>query len=511
VPANKLLSKFGLIAHLKHGGDYSACAKALKAEGYGAVAPSQVVPLTIVEGGAVAVEFPLTDLGNAERLIHEHGENLRYCHLWGRWLNWDGSRWIVDETGGAKVFQLAHSVVRNMQQAASLIEDKDKRQAMAKFSYGCESKSRLSNMVEIAKTLQGVPVSPDELDTHNMLLNCKNGTLDLKTCELREHSRSDLITKSTSINYNVDATCPNWLNFLRRTFNEDAGLIRFIWKACGYSLTGHTVEHRMLFGYGATGNNGKSTLIEAVLHAFGDYGCTTPTDTLMTKNGDAGISNDIARLKGMRMVVAPETEDGKRLNEGLIKRLTGGDTITARFMRQEYFDFRPEFKLWMVGNHKPVIRGTDDAIWRRITLIPFDVTIPKEERDRDLGRKLREEAEGILAWMIDGLAAWNVEGLEAPSRIEEAGNEYRQESDILGAFLDECTVKNERGSIKASKLYGAYQEWCKRTGEYCVTQTRFGRAMHERGMGAIKKRDSNDHVGISLIEPDLSHVYRGGE
>lgn len=509
VPAKKLLTKFGLLAYLEHGGNFSECAKALKVEGYGA--PPKQTQLTSAEGGAQSNEFPLTDLGNAERLIHLHGQDLRYCHLWGRWLVWDGTRWQVDETGGAGVFQMAHEVVRGMQLEASLINDKDKRQAMAKWSYSCESKSRLSNMVEIAKTLKGIPISPDDLDAHPMLLNCRNGTLDIKAMKLRDHSRGDLLTKSAGCDYDESALCPVWTKFLVRTLKEDEDLIRFLWKALGYSLTGLSTEHRMMFGYGPTGNNGKSTMMEALLHVFGDYGCTTPTDTLMAKAGDSGISNDIARLKGMRFVVAPETEDGKRLNEGLVKRITGGDTITARFMRQEFFDFKPEFKLWMVGNHKPVIRGTDDAIWRRITLIPFDVTIPKEERDRSLPEKLKAEASGILAWMADGLKAWREEGLEQPERVEKASKEYREESDILGAFLDERTTANSNGTIKASKLYAAYQQWCKDTGEYCVTQTRFGRAMAERGESATKNRDGWNYGGRSLIETDYSTIYRGGE
>lgn len=509
IPANTLLTKFGLLAHLDFGGSFKDCAKWLAQNGY---APPKTVKLTTIEGGAEAVEFPLTDLGNAERLIYHHGENLRYCHLWSKWLTWDGRRWLVDETGGSQIAQLAHQTVRDMQKESMLIDNPDKRQAMAKFSLACESKARISNMIDIAKTLRGIPVTPDELDRHDNFLNVGNGTIELSdTPVLRGHRREDMITKLIPINYVPDAKCPAFIKFIYRVLNADDNLVRYVWKSLGYSLTGSIREHVLNFCFGPSGNNGKSTLVEAMVHVFGDYACVTPVETLMVKNGDGGISNDIARLKGMRLVVAPETEDGKRLNEGLIKRLTGGDTISARFMRAEYFEFKPTFKMFMVGNHKPVIRGTDDAIWRRIALIPFEVTIPKEERDRDLANKLRTESEGILSWIIGGYACYRAEGLELPGRIEEASNEYRQESDILGAFLSECTERRQHAITKASKLYTAYQSWCKTTGEYCVTQTRFGRAMVERGDRAEKSRDGMIYHGIAILDTDSPNVYRGGE
>lgn len=456
------------------------------------------------------MEFPLTDAGNAERLVHWYGKDLRYCSLWGRWLIWNGWKWEQDENGGARVYQLALQTVRRMQREAVECQDSDRRKALGEWGFKCESRSRIENMVSMAAKIDGVPVTPSELDTHRLLVNLRNGVYDLNTSRLLPHSRTYLITRGMEIDYDPQAVCPKWADFLVAVLDQNSDLLKYIWKAVGYSLSGDTSEQCFFFLHGNTGNNGKSTFMETLLDLFGDYAQQTPTETLMAKMGDAGISNDIARLKDARIVAAPETEDGKRLNEGLIKRLTGQDRIAARFLHQEFFEFKPEFKVWMTGNHRPDIRGTDDAIWRRVALIPFQVTIPKEQRNPRLKEELHEELPGILVWAIRGYEAWTKERLGRPTAVAEAVGEYRVSQDKIGAFLLEETEQNENFTVKAGDLYKAYQIWCKNSGEYPMNLTRFGKAMAERGEASFEISSRKYYRGRRLPEPGESQVYRGG-
>ena len=459
---------------------------------------------------ATSREFPLTDLGNAERIIDHHGENLRYCHLWNRWLSFKNGVWRIDETGGSQVHQKAEQSIRQMQRDALLIDFHDKRQALAKFSLGCESAKSIGNMISLAKHQPSVPVTPDELDLNPYLLNVSNGTLDLSTGELRSFQRTDLLTKQIPWAYDPSALCPRWIQFLEEVTGGDKDLKRFIWKAVGYTLLGMTSEQVFFFLYGNTGNNGKSVFTNILSELFGEYGAILPPESLMVRIGDAGVPNDLASLKGVRYAIAPETEDGKRFNEGLLKRLTGGDPFVARFMRENFFTIKPMFTLWITGNHKPVIRGTDDAIWRRVRLVPFTVTIPIEQRDRQLMSKLRAEMPGILNWAVAGLKRYLDQGLEAPESVSKAVTEYRDDSDVLGRFLEECTVSGEQLKVKARKLYERYAEWTKTTKEFTYTEKRFSQAMRERGVASAKDRQGMVYEGMDVVEVGgLDHVYRG--
>jgi putative DNA primase/helicase len=455
-------------------------------------------------------EFPLTDAGNAERLVHYYGKDLRYCAQWGRWLCWNGWKWESDDTGNAKVHQLALATVRRMQKEAVEAQDSDRRKALGEWGFKCESRSRIENMVSMASRMAGIPVVPSDLDAHPWLINLRNGVYDLKHGELFPHNQSLLLTRGITVDYDPDAKCEKWKQFLLQVLDNDADLLKYVWKATGYSLTGDCSEQCFFFLHGNTGNNGKSTFVETLLALFGDYARQTPTETLMAKMGDAGISNDIARLKDARFVAAPETEDGKRLNEGLIKRLTGGDTITARFMHQEFFEFKPQFKVWMTGNHRPEIRGTDDAIWRRVALIPFQVTIPKEDRNPHLKEELLDELPGILTWAINGYKAWRENRLGRPGSIAEAVQDYRVSQDKLGAFLDDHTEQDSNFTVKAGELYRSYSQWAKESGEYPMSLTKFGNAMRERGEGSVEISGSKFYRGRKLKDAQTKdHVYRG--
>jgi P4 family phage/plasmid primase-like protien len=428
-----------------------------------------------------APSFNLTDLGNAERFVGDHGEDVRYCYPWRRWLVQTGARWERDEAG--RVHRLAKETVRGIYREAADAEDEDQRKALANHAKKSESETKIRAMIELAKS--ELPVSPDELDADPMLLNVKNGTIDLRTGELREHRREDLITKLAPVEYDPDAAAPTWGAFLERVLPGEE-LREFVQRAVGYSATGDTSEQCMYIHHGP-GANGKSTFQETVSSALGDYAIRTPTETLLVKRA-GGIPNDVARLKGARFVTASETEEGRRLAESLVKDLTGQDTISARFMWAEWFDFKPTHALHLSTNHKPEIRGTDAAIWRRIRLIPWAVTIPPAEQDKKLSEKLRGELPGILAWIVRGCSEWLRDGLWAPEEVRQATRAYRAEMDVLAAFLADCCRRDEDEEEFAGELWRAWKRWCEETGEQVGTQKRFGGQLAERGF--LNHRDS---------------------
>jgi P4 family phage/plasmid primase-like protien len=425
--------------------------------------------------------YNLTDLGNAERFVADHGKDVRYCYPWRKWLVRTPAKWVRDEAG--RIHRLAKGRVRGIYREASDADDEDRRKALAKHAAASESETRIRAMVELAKS--EVPVSPEELDSDPWVLNVLNGTIDLRTGELREHRREDLITKLAPVEYDPAAAAPTWETFLERVLPGD-DLRTFVQRAAGYSATGDTSEQCMFIHHGP-GANGKSTFQETLAAALGDYAMRTPTETLLVKRS-GGVPNDIARLKGARFVTASETEEGRRLAESLVKDLTGQDTISARFMWAEWFDFKPTHALHLSTNHKPEIRGTDPAIWRRIRLIPWAVTIPPAEQDRRLAEKLRGELPGVLAWIVRGCLAWQREGLRAPEEVRRATKAYRAEMDVLAAFLADCCVRDEDEEAFAGELWGAWKRWCEETGEQAGTQKRFGGRLAERGF--LNHRDS---------------------
>jgi putative DNA primase/helicase len=431
--------------------------------------------------------YNLTDLGNARRLVHRHGRNLRYCWLWRKWLVWDGKRWVKDDTG--EVYRLAKETVSSIYQEAAAAPNDEARKELGKHATRSEAGARIKEMVDLARS--DVPVMPDELDASPDLLNTESGTIDLRTGELREHRREDLITKVAPTTYRPDAAAPTWEAFLERVLpGED--LRAFVQRAVGYSATGDTSEQCMFINHGG-GANGKSTFQEAIAAALGDYAMRAPTEMLLAKRSD-GVPNDVARLKGARFVSASETEEGRRLAESRIKDLTGQDTITARFMKAEWFDFAPTHKLWLSTNHKPEIRGTDAAIWRRIRLVPWAVTIPPAEQDKKLPIALRHELAGILAWVVRGCLQWRREGLQAPDEVRKATGEYRAEMDVLAGFLVECCELDTGHWEYAKDLYECYKRWCDENGERPEPQRKFGGRLGERGF----QRDRGGSRGAGI-------------
>lgn len=514
--ANENYSKFAFYAAMRFGDlsdeSLKAAARELGKLGYGTPpeAPFKPDPLplaSIPKNGHIEVEaepdplvkFEPTDLGNAERFIRIYGKDLRYCHLWGRWVLWNGHHWITDENGGAIPKQKAVLMVRGIAQEAFRPERVKDMGSMLEWSGKCHSRSRLESIVALAKSLPGVPITPDELDRDPELLNLRNGTLNLRTFEFRPHSREDLITKMIDVEYDPEAKCPNWLKFLDRVLASDFDLLNYIQKAVGYTMTGFTSAKCFFFLHGR-GNNGKTIFVETLTDLLGDYAKQVGIDTLMVQQKQAQ-TNDLAALKGARMVASTETENGKALAEGMIKKLTGFDTITCRFLNQEFFSYRPEFTIWLSGNHKPRIRGTDEGIWSRVHLIPFEQFIPPEERIKAevLIATFKSEMPGILAWAIQGCRKWQVDGLEKPKAVQDAVDEYREESDLFGEFLEECTEIDQFGSIRAKEFYGRYFRWAKQKGEKDpMTGHRFGKTLGERGERKQKDRDGTFYEGRTL-------------
>lgn len=439
--------------------------------------------------------FKLTDLGNAERLVFYHGKDIRYCHTWKCWMIWDGTRWAMDKTDSIK--KRAKDVVRSIYKEAEAVSDSSERRDIAKHAMNSESSRSINAMISLAES--EVPISTDELDKDPMLLNCQNGTVDLKTGKLREHKRNDFITKVTPINYIPDAAHTLWDDFLKRILADDQELIAFMQRAIGYAITGLTTEQCLfiLYGHGA---NGKSTFLQSISHILDAYAMQTPTETLLIK-GKGAIPNDVARLKGARFVTASEAEAEQQLAENLIKQMTGGDTLSARFLHQEFFDFKPTHKLFLGTNYKPVIKGTDHAIWRRIRLIPFEVTISENERDSQMLEKLCTESEGILAWAIEGCRIWNNDGLGVPPSVKKATEVYRGEMDVIAQFVDDCCEKGTEFTVTSSDLYSAFSEWCSKNGEHTVTKKKLNLRLKELGyepakVGAGKQRGLR---GLSLL------------
>lgn len=421
-----------------------------------------------------------TDVGNAERFEAFAGERFRYVHPWGAWIWYDGTRWQRDTDGEA--VRSARDTLRATAAEAGTLPDEDERESLNKHALDSESASRLTAMLTLAQSL--LPVATEALDADNDLLNCANGTVDLRTGALRPHDRADRITRKSPVAYDPAAACPLWDAFLDRVLGGSAELVGFLQRAVGYSLTGHTSEQVLLLLYGI-GANGKSTFLETLRALLGDYATQADFTTFLKREGE-GVRNDLARLVGARFVSAVEAEAGKPLAEALVKQLTGGDTITARFLFREFFDFRPAFKLWLAANHKPQISGGDHGIWRRIRLVPFTVTIPEGERDPQLTAKLQRELPGILAWAVRGAVAWRAGGLGAPPEVQAATASYRDEMDALGPFLEEAVVPAAHARVTARDLYEAYEAWCASNGERPRSQKSFAMGLRERGFEAVK-------------------------
>ncbi len=382
--------------------------------------------------------------------------------------------------------ELAKRTARAIYKEAADAKDSEEAKALGQWAAKSEGVSRLQAMLTLGKSDPAITAKPEDFDRDPMLLNVGNGTLDLATGRLRPHNPNDRLAKITPINFDPAAGCPVWTAFIDRIMGYKPELVEFLKRASGYSLTGQTREQAFLFLYG-TGRNGKSTLANSLLALAGEYGTKVAAETLLGMRRDGGAaSGDVARLAGTRLVIASELPEGAKLNESLIKDLTGQDRITARYLFRECFDFSPTFKLWLYGNHKPVIRGTDEGIWRRPRLVPFDQYISDEEVDPALPDQLLAELPGILAWAVDGSRTWAAEGLGLPDVVRDAVAEYRSDSDLLGGFLSECCTVAPGLTAVSGHLYGRFKAWAEENGEHAMTQRAMARCLKERGFNSCK-------------------------
>lgn len=454
----------------------------------------------VCNGNKEPETFRLTDMGNAERLIKRHGKSLRYCYETGYWLVWNGKVWEKD--GGAQTTTLAKETVRNMYAEAANTTDDHQRKELADHAKKSESENKLHAMVALARDL--VPIKVQDLDANNMLFNCQNGTIDLNTGVLNPHKRENFITLISPVEYDPNAHSDLWEQHLLRVTGNNRELIAYLQRVFGYCLTGETKEQVMFFVFGPT-KTGKSKTIGAVMWVLGDYAKQTPSETLLIKRYSG--HSDKARLVGSRMVVAIEAEKGERLASASIKNMTGEDRMTARFLYKENFEFYPTFKIFLVANDKPLIRGEDSAMWERVKLIPFKQFIPLAERDKDLGEKLKEEGKGILAWMMRGCLEWQkYRDLIEPEEITNETAIYRSEMDILGDFLDDCCIVEKAEKVTHSNLYQAYEEWCHQNDEEPIAKRML--TIELQGRNFVAKRG---HAGKKVWHGLALKGYQEGD
>jgi len=447
-----------------------------------------------------------TDLGNAKRFAGKYRERLRYCEKWARWFVWDGMRWREDEV--LAVFNLGAALIRSLYALAKKIPDEEEREAFLAHLIKSESWRSITAMINLAKADPAIAIRPDDLDSDPWLLTVRNGTLDLHTGRLRPHDQRDLITKLAPVVFDAGATCPNWLEFLYMVMNRRSRLVAFLQRAFGCCLTGITSDKAMFIMYGAGGDNGKSTMVDIIQRLLGDYATRTPVETFLKKK-EGAIPNDIAKLKGARFVWASENERGSRLSEALIKEMTGGDKMSARFMRGEFFEFYPEFKPWLATNHKPQVRG-DRALWSRLKLIPFDITIPKEQQKprHEVTAMFQTEFPGILNWAVQGCLAWQREGLGVPEEVLEATKEYEAEQDTFAMFLSEKCVCVPNARASSTALYKVYRVWAEEHGEAPVSHKVFGSFLSERGFRKDRLKMGIVYLGIGLLAEEVHDAPR---
>lgn len=435
-------------------------------------------------------ECPVTDLGNARRLVKLFGNQIRYCHTTGKWMMWKGELWVEDMTEDIR--HMAYDTLKDAEdQAAAMQNDK-----LINKIRSHQATNRINGMLTEAKSMTGI--IRQDMDKDPLLFNCASHTINLKDLSLHNHNPDDLISKIAPVNYISTAKSEMWEVFLFTVMEGNQELIDFLQRMTGYSMLGNAPEQMFFILFGA-GANGKSTFYETIKEALGTYAIEAASDTFLLKRGDPGIPHDMVRMIGKRLILAAETDKGRRLSEAMIKQYTGGKTIVARQLFKEFFEFGATGKIWLITNHKPNIYDSTHAMWRRVMLIPFLYKIPDTLQDKHFGDKLRgTELEGIFNWIVEGYKAWQKQGISPPAEVLAATRDYRDEMDYLGGFLAEECVDDETAHTSSSDLYTAYKKWCEDNGEKTISSKKFGLMLLERGYS--KQRET---IGKKRI------VYKG--
>ena len=420
----------------------------------------------------------------ARRFADRHADDLRFIAAWGQWFRFDGKRWRQDATLYA--FDLARRICRT---ASAECNGSDG------VKTGLASAKTVAAVERLARCDRRIAATIDQWDADPWLLNTPSGVVDLLTGKMRAHRADDYMTNITATGPRGD--CPRFLAFLDRVTGSDSELIAYERRVLGYALTGIVREHALFFGYG-TGANGKSVLLSTVAGILGDYHKTAPIETFTASNVDRHPT-DLAMLRGARLVTATETVEGRQWAESRIKSLTGGDRVSARFMRQDFFEFMPQFKLFIAGNHRPGLRSVDEAIRRRFHLIPFAVTIPAEERDSELTEKLKDEWPGIMAWIVEGCLEWQSEGLAAPEAVTAATAEYLESEDAIAAWIDECCERDVNAWAGSSALFASWASWATKAGEAVGSQKKFSQKLAERKFPKHNLNTARGFNGLRIL------------
>jgi len=525
-------NKFGAYALLHHGGDHSAAAKELRKLGFGTPTPLSPDPsaeqraairdlIPATDGSSALAlepepadaphpkEFGPTEDGLARALVAHHGHELRYCPERGSWLRWDCHRWAwdVEEAHREHVLALARQY------------PDDEKSGFRTFKRRGLSAAGVTGVARLAQSNRRVAVTFDKLDSDPWILNTPQGAVDLRTGKMAPPNPDHLVTRSTRCPSDPGADQTVWLKFLADTFGGDQQLIGYLQRLVGYSAIGLVREHVLPFCFGS-GGNGKGVFLEAVAGVLGDYATTAPVGFLMAQQ-HAGHETEIARLAGARMVICSEVNEADSFDEAKVKQLTGGDTLTARFMRQDHFSFTPTHQLWLMGNHQPAVKSGGRSFWRRLRLVPFEHEVPEDEIVEDLqGILVREHGPAILAWIAQGAADYAAGGLREPETVKAATANYEKNQDTVAQFVEErCRIGGGPAvEIKSAVLWAGYEHWCRANGETAVSRTAFGLAIKKvPGVAQPRSNTARSFAGITLLDADESdenpspNPSRGGE
>ena len=438
------------------------------------------------------------DTGNAERFLDRFGDSYKYSYINKCFYVYDGVKWDEDNSG--MIRSLIDEMINDMKNEKVYInsdaDDKEKKdilEAWQKHKKRSRSTAAKKNIVDELKHRR--TIETDGFDYDPLLFNTINGYIDLSNGQLFPHDKSKMFSMQSYIEYTDTASPDVWIEFLDEIFEGDQEVIDYVQKALGYTLTA-SIKEQVMFILHGKGRNGKSVFVETVSKILGDYSTNIQADTIMVQK-NKGVNSDIARLQNSRMVTSSEPNEGFRFDEGLIKQLTGGDRVTARFLYGKEFEFNPKFKLWVSTNHKPIIRGTDDGIWRRLVLIPFNLQIPKEQIDKELPNKLMRESSAILNWMVEGAYKWMQEGLIVPEKIANASKGYRHEMDVIEQFLEEEyeVTEDPEDVVKANDIYLEYKDWAKDAEAFLMNKNTFGMKMSEK-FKRVRRKYGNVYLGL---------------